>query len=127
VIIPIWSQQTLAEVLGVLLGFSFGLAADKGFNSALGASWSPKSALGKWALSVIQQGWHHFFIGLALMYFAAPYTSQNWALFLYCLGLGLVVSEAKLVAKLLAEFGASLQQLEVQKQNQNQRTNENAQ
>jgi len=122
-IIPIWSQQTLAEVLGALLGFSFGLAADKGFNSALGASFNPKSPLGKWALSVIQQGWHHFFIGLALMYFAAPYTSQNWALFLYCLGLGLVVSEAKLVAKLLAEFGASLQQLEVQqKQNQNQNT-----
>ena len=47
-IIPVWSQQTIAEVLGSLLGFSFGLAADK---------------------------------------------------------------EAKLVAKLLSEFGASLQQL----------------
>ncbi len=111
-LIPVWSQYTIAELTGALLGFSFGIAADRGFNKAFTASLHFKSAMGQWIEQTIEEGYHHFFIGLALMFFASPYTSSDFGIFVYAGGLGLVVSEAKLIQKLLSEFLSSLSSIE---------------
>ena len=109
-LLPVIDQSTLIEITGALLGFSFGMAADKGFNESVKQQFHPKSPIARFFLNVILEGFHHFFIGLFLMIFTVDNISNPIYLFLYSFGFGLFLSEIRIFKKLFLLFEESLSQ-----------------
>lgn len=105
-IMPIFSTPLLEIWAPLLTGFSFGEAADNGFNQALSASLLKhvKSPLGSWVLKVVEKGYHHFILGMWLLLLTSYYLPSLWAQLVYWFSLGLVLSEAKLLAQLVSEI-----------------------
>lgn len=99
--IPVLSATLLAQLLGILAGLSFGIAANSGFNSAVLQSVQLKNPLAKWFLRLFLLGFHHFLIGFALMLFSVVYLGGVEYWLAYSLGLGLVLSELSIVQHLL--------------------------
>jgi len=103
---PLLSASTLEVWAPLLTGFSFGEAANNGFNQALSATLSKKvkSPLGLWSLKVIEHGYHHFIVGMWLLLFTSYYMPALWAVLTYWFALGLVLSEADMLVALLKEI-----------------------
>ena len=100
------SASTLEVWAPLLTGFSFGEAANNGFNQALSATLSKqiKSPLGLWSLKVVEKGYHHFIAGMWLLLWMSYYMPALWAVLVYWFSLGLVLSEAGLLVQLLKEI-----------------------
>jgi len=103
---PLLSASTLEVWAPLLTGFSFGEAANNGFNQALSATLSKKvkSPLALWGLKVVEKGYHHFILGMWLLFFTSYYMPALWAVLVYWFALGLVLSEADMLAALLKEI-----------------------
>jgi len=69
-----------------------------------------KSPLGLWALKVVEKGYHHFIIGMWLLLLTSYYMPALWAVLVYWFALGLVLSEAGLLAQLLKEIENDISQ-----------------
>ncbi len=112
---PLLTQSFLIVWVPLLTGFSFGEAADNGFNQALSASLAKyaKGTLGQWTLKVIQNGVHHFIVGMWLLLLTTYYMPSLWAQLLYWFALGLVLSEAKLLAELVKEIENDINQASI--------------
>ena len=103
---PLLSASTLEVWAPLLTGFSFGEAANNGFNQALSSSLAQKikSPLGLWGLKVIERGYHHFILGMWLLFLTSYYIPAMWAVLVYWFSLGLVLSEADMLVALLKEI-----------------------
>jgi len=109
---PLISASTLEVWAPLLTGFSFGEAANNGFNQALSSSLAQKTKnpLALWCIKVVQKGYHHFILGMWLLLFTSYYMPALWAVLVYWFALGLVLSEADLLVQLLKEIENDISQ-----------------
>ena len=109
---PIFTASMLEMWAPLLTGFSFGEAADHGFNSAFSAALAKKmkGPLAQWMVQVVEKGWHHFILGLWLMLLMSYYIPALWAVLIYWFSLGLVLSETDMVAQLIKELEDDISQ-----------------
>ncbi len=85
----------------LITAFSFGTAANHGWNDALSKMWVPKSPFGIYLQQVIENGYHHFILGLWIMLLSEMFVRGTNEIILYNLGLGLVLSQYTTVMKII--------------------------
>ena len=109
---PFIPFSTLLWVTPMVIGFSLGEAADGGWDQALtkaAAGWS-SSPLWGYFLQVFEKGYHHAFLGLALMMVGAYYHGI-WPTITYYFGFGLALSEWNLILQLIEAINSDLQEV----------------
>ena len=95
----------------LITAFSFGTAANHGWNSTLSKMWTPKSPFSMYLQQVIENGYHHFILGLWVMLLSEMFTTGTGEIILYNLGLGLVLSQYTTVMKIIETISNDISKL----------------